>query len=324
MRAAVSTRYGPPEVVRIREVPTPAVGDRDLLVRVHTATVNRTDCGFRAGTPFVVRAFSGLMRPKATILGGEFAGEVDSVGTGVTAFAPGDRVFGYRESFGAHAGFLAIAEDAAVAPIPDGLTFEQVAASTEGSHYALSLMRGARIREGQRVLVNGATGAIGSAAVQLLRYLGARVTAVCDAENVELVTGLGADRVIDRSTEDFTQDADTYDVVFDAVGKSSFGRCERLLSPKGIYLSTDFGPPPTNPVLAVFTPWLGGRKVVFPIPPRHDQRELRWLAGLLAAGSFRPVVDRRYPLGRIVDAYRFVETGRKIGNVLIDVAEPVA
>jgi NADPH:quinone reductase-like Zn-dependent oxidoreductase len=209
-------------------------------------------------------------------------------------------------------------EDGSLATMPANLTYEEAAPSTEGSHYALSLIRKAKIQRGQAVLVNGATGAIGSAAVQLLKRLGADVTAVCDPENVELVRGLGADRVIDYTAEEFTQDERTYDVVLDAVGKSSFGSCLQLLKPRGIYLSSDLGPLSQNPILALVTPLLGGRRVMFPIP-RDNQEMVRYLKDLIASGAFKPVIDRRYPLDQIVEAYRYVETGQKIGNVVISV-----
>ena len=325
MKAAVLSRYGPPDVVRIVDVPMPAVGGRDVLVKVHVTTVNRTDCGFRAAHPFFIRVFTGLLRPRRTILGTEFAGTVEEVGGGVTSFAVGDEVFGFHEwKFGAHAEYLSIPEDGPLAPMPAGLTFEETAPSTEGSHYALSNIRKAKIRTGQAVLVYGATGAIGSAAVQLLKSLGAVVTAVCDTPNVDLVRSLGADRVVDYTTEDFTADEQRYDLVLDAVGKSSFGRCKRLLKPRGIYSSSDLGRLSQNPILGVITPLLGGRRVMMPIPPRLGQEELRYLKGLLESGEFKPVIDRRYPLDEIVEAYRYVETGRKIGNVVITIAEPVA
>jgi NADPH:quinone reductase-like Zn-dependent oxidoreductase len=290
-----------------------------VLVRVHATTVNRTDCGFRAGTPFFVRFFTGLIRPKGTVLGNEFAGDVEAVGSGVTSFQVGDRVFGYNGSrFGAHAEYLAIPEDGSVATMPANVTFEEAAPSTEGSHYALSLIRKAKIRSGQDVLVNGATGAIGSAAVQLLKSMGAEVTAVCDTKHVELVRGLGADRVIDYTAEDFTKDPQTYDVILDAVGKSSFGRCKRLLKPGGIYLSSDLGPLSQNPILALITPLVGGKKVMFPIP-RDNQEMVRYFKELLESGAFKPVIDRRYRLDQIVEAYWYVETGQKIGNVVISV-----
>ena len=319
MKAAVRTRYGPPENVRIADVPTPAPGHGEVLVRVHATTVNRTDCGFRAASPWIVRFFAGLAKPRVTILGSEFAGEIASVGPGVSAFEAGDRVFGFSEDrFGAHAEFLTMPADGAIVSMPADLTFEETAPSTEGSHYALSFIRKARIRGGRRVLVNGATGAIGSAAVQILADLGATVTAVCATEHVELVRGLGPDRVIDYRTEDFTKDAERYHVVFDAVGKSSFGRCKRLLLPGGVYLSSDLGPLSQNPLLALVTPLFGGRKVLFPIPRPHGRREMIYVKQLIESGAFRPLIDRRYPLDEIVDAYRYVETGQKVGNVVIE------
>jgi len=225
MKAIVLDRYGPPDVLELRQIDQPTPKDNQVLVKVHATTVNRTDCGFRAGKPFFVRIFTGLIKPKGFVLGNEFAGDVEAVGSGVTSFEVGDRVFGYSglqhgSRFGAHAEYLAIAEDGSLATMPANLTYEEAAASTEGSHYALSLIRKAKIRSGQDVLVNGTTGAIGSAAVQLLKHLGANVTAVCDTKNIELVKGLGAERVIDYTAEDFTKDTQTYDVVLDAVGKS--------------------------------------------------------------------------------------------------------
>jgi NADPH:quinone reductase-like Zn-dependent oxidoreductase len=320
VKAAVHTRYGPPEVVRIVEVDQPAVTDHEVLVKVHVTTVNRTDCGFRAAKPFIVRFFSGLIRPRVTVLGTEFAGVVEAVGEGVTSFEVGDRVFGYSEGrFGAHAEYLSIPEDGPLATIPANKTYEEAAPSTEGSHYALACITKAKIARGQHVLVNGATGAIGSAAVQILKSLGAVVTAVCDTEHVELVRGLGADRVIDYTVEDFTKDEQTYDVVFDAVGKSSFGRCKRLLKPRGFYLSTDLGPLSQNPILALITPLFGGKKAMMPIPPKYDQELVSHFKEMIESGTFRPVIDRRFPLDRIVEAYRYVETGQKIGNVVISV-----
>jgi NADPH:quinone reductase-like Zn-dependent oxidoreductase len=327
MRAAAHTSYGPPEVVRIVEVAKPTARDNQVLVKVHATTVNRTDCGFRAGKPFIVRLFTGLIRPKVSILGNEFAGEVEAVGGGVTSFAVGDRVFGYSglqhgSRFGAHAEYLAMAEDGSLAAMPANVTYEQAAPSTEGAHYALTMIRTAKIQRGHDVLVYGATGAIGSAAVQLLKNLGAQVTAVCGTEYVELVRGLGADRVIDFTVEDFTKDEQTYDVVLDAVGKSSFLRCRRLLKPGGIYLSSDGGPLNQNLVLVLIAPLVGvfgGKKVLFRVP-RDDQEMVRYFKELLETGAFKPIIDRRYRLDQIVEAYTYVETGQKIGNVVISVA----
>jgi NADPH:quinone reductase-like Zn-dependent oxidoreductase len=316
MRAAVYTRYGPPDVVRVSEVDKPAVTGGRVLVRVHATTVNRTDCGWRAAKPFFTRLLTGLRRPRATILGGEFAGVVEAVGGGVTSFQVGDRVFGFS-AFGAHAEYLSVPADGRIATMPANATFEQAAAGTEGSQYALSFIHTAKIRSGQAVLVYGATGAIGSAAVQLVKSVGATVTAVCDTRNLELVKGLGADRVVDYTAEDFTKDTQRYDAVFDAVGKSSFGRCRRLLEPRGKYLSPDLGPLAQNPVLILATPLFGGRKVMFPMQRMRGREMVEYLRDLIGSGAFTPVIDRTYPLDRIVEAYRYVDTGQKIGNVVV-------
>ena len=320
------TSYGPPDVVRIAEVDKPTPRNNQVLVKVHATTVNRTDAGFRAGKPRIVRLFTGLIRPKVAVLGNEFAGEIEAVGRDVTSFLVGNRVFGYSglqhgSRFGAHAEYLAMPEDGSLATMPANLTYEQAAPSTEGAHYALTMLRTAKIQRGQDVLVYGATGAIGSAAVQLLKSLGAQVTAVCGPEHLELVRGLGADRVIDYTVEDFTEDAQRYEVVLDAVGKSSFFRCRRLLKPGGIYLSSDGGPLNQNLVLVLIAPLVGvvgGKKVLFRVP-RDDQEMVRQFKELLGCGAFRPLIDRRYRLDQIVEAYRYVETGQKIGNVVISV-----
>jgi NADPH:quinone reductase-like Zn-dependent oxidoreductase len=319
MKAAVYSRYGPPEVVRVLDVPAPAAKDDEVLVKVHATTVNRTDCGFRAARPWLVRPFGGLVRPRVRILGNEFAGEVAAVGRAVSSFAVGDRVFGYDDTaWGAHAEYLTIRQNASLARIPAHLSYAQAAPATEGAHYALVGITKAGIRAGQRVLVNGATGAIGSAAVQLLAACEVQVTAVCDAAHVQLVRRLGADRVIDRTAEDFTRDQQTYDVVFDAVGKSSFGRCRRLLGPHGVYLSTELGPYGQNPFLALITPLLPGRSVLFAFP-RHDQAMIDHLREEMESDRFRPLIDRSYPLTEIVQAYRYVETGQKVGSVVITI-----
>jgi NADPH:quinone reductase-like Zn-dependent oxidoreductase len=319
MKAAVHTSYGPPNVVRIAEVDKPTPKDNQVLVKVHATTVNRTDCGFRAGKPFFVRALTGLPRPRVRILGTEFAGTVEAVGAEVTSFAVGDRVFGFKGlPFGAHAEYLAIPQDGFLATIPAKLSFEEAAPSTEGSHYALALIRKAKVASGQDALVYGATGAIGSAAVQLLKQLGVTVTAVCGPEHLELVKGLGADRVVDYTAQDFTRDTQRYDVVLDAVGKSSFLRCRRLLQPGGVYLSSEFGPLAQNLVIALVTPLFRGRKAMLNLG-RDDPGMASYFREVLESGAFRPLIDRRYRLDEIVEAYRYVETGRKIGNVVVSV-----
>jgi NADPH:quinone reductase-like Zn-dependent oxidoreductase len=320
MKAAVATRFGPPEVVHIRDVPKPAPAAGEVLVRVYATTVNRTDCGFRTAHPWFIRPITGLTKPKRTILGNEFAGTVEAVGQDVTRFAVGDRVFGFDGTrFGAHAEYLTIGQDAALAVMPDGHGFAAMAPATEGAHYALAYIRAAGVDAASTVLVYGATGAIGSAAVQLVKALGARVTAVSSSEHLDLVTRLGADRVIDRTTTDFTADTQRYDLVFDAVGKCSFTQCRPLLKPRGIWASTDLGPLSQNPLLVLATRFSPGRRVLQPIP-KIDQHTVEYLKRLIQTRQFTPVIDRSYPLERIVEAYRYVETQQKIGNVVITIA----
>jgi NADPH:quinone reductase-like Zn-dependent oxidoreductase len=319
MKAAVHTRYGPPDVVSVAEVDRPSVGEDDVLVAVHATTVNRTDCAYRAARPFFVRSATGLTRPKRPVLGTEFAGVVAAVGRDVSNFDVGDRVFGYNEGeFGTHAEFLALRASGSIALMPPDVPFATAAAATEGSHYALAFIRTAGIEAGQDVLVHGATGAIGSAAVQLLKHLEVTVTAVCDTANLALVEGLGADEVLDYTTGEFARHTGTYDAVLDAVGRSTFGQCRRLLKPDGgVYLSSEMGPWAQNLVLPLVTVRRKAR-VRFPVP-RHDQRMIEYLGTLLATGAFTPVIDRRFTLDEIVAAYEYVETGRKVGNVVVDV-----
>ena len=322
MKAAVHTSYGPPEVVRIETVTPPVAGDDELLIKVHATTVNRTDCHYRAAKPAFMRLLSGLTTPRAKILGTEFAGDVVGIGCGVTAFKVSDKVFGYCEGkFGAHAEFIAVRADGPVAVMPTNLSYDEAAAATEGSHYALSHIRRAGITSGQDVLVYGATGGIGSAAVQLLKTIGANVTAVCATDHLELVRGLGADRVVDYTTGEFATDDHRYDVVFDAVGKVAFGECRRLLKRGGIYMSTGPGPGYQNLVLPLISPLLRGARVLFAYP-KIDQAMVGYFRDLMESGQFKPLIDRQYPLAEIVDAYRYVESGRKLGNVVIRVESP--
>jgi len=320
VRAAVNTRYGPPEVVGIADVPKPVPGPDQLLIKVRATTVNRTDCGVRAADPVLARLFTGLTRPRHTIQGSEFAGDVEAVGERVGSFAVGYAALGLSSAkMGAHAEYLCLPESGPVAHKPTNVGYEQAAAGCDGAMLALTALRKARLVRGQAILINGATGAIGTAAVQLAKHVGAEITAVCDTANIDLVRSLGAGRVIDYTREDFTQDDRRYDVVFDAVGKSSFRRCRRLLKRPGVFLFTDLGFLWHVPFLVLLTKVAGKRRVVLPIP-RHNQRDVRFVRDLLEDGSFSAVIDRRYPLDDIVDAYRYVDTGQKTGNVVITVA----
>jgi NADPH:quinone reductase-like Zn-dependent oxidoreductase len=320
MRAVVHTRYGPPEVLRVEEVERPNPKDDEVLVAVHSATVNRTDCGWRTPTPSVlVRLFNGLVRPRRPILGTEFAGEVAAVGRAVTRFAVGERVFGVNtDRFGTHAEYVCVPESAPMTTIPDGIDVEEAAAIGDGAILALTCLRWSRVGKGQRIVVYGASGAIGTAAVQLAKHLGAHVTAVCNTPNVETVRALGADEVIDYLQQDFTADGQTYDVVLDAVGKHTYRRCRNSMVRGGYYVSTDLGRFAQNPLLALLT-WRSRRRRVLVPLPRYTQEILLSIRELVAAGHFRPVIDRRYELDEIVEATRYVEAEQKTGNVILTV-----
>jgi len=321
MKAIVHTKYGPPEVVKVLEIPKPIPKDNEVLVKVYASTVNQTDAGFRSAKYFISRFWSGLLRPKHQILGCEFSGIVEEIGKSVTTFKKGDKVFGYNDkTFGGHAEFLTIAENEAVTVLPNNLNFLEASPITEGAHYALNNIKASKIENGQNVLVYGATGAIGSAAVQLLKHFGAKVTAVCNTKNVGLIKALGADVVIDYQTQDFTNTEHKYHFIFDAVGKSSFRECKPLLTKKGIYISTELGKNAENIFFALITSILGGKKVLFPIPT-ISKADVIFLKELVENGEFKPVIERQYKLAEIVTAYKYVETGQKTGNVVIKVKE---
>lgn len=321
MRAAINTKYGPPEVVTVQEVDKPVPKDNEVLIKVHATTVNRTDCGFRSAEYFISRFFSGLIKPKNKTLGNEFAGVIEAVGKEVTLFHAGEKVFGYNEKqFGAHAEYMTMAENEPIATMPAHFSYEEAAPLLEGGHYALCDIRAANVKAGQNVLVYGATGAIGSAAVQLIKQMGARVTAVCSTKHIELVKSLGADEVIDYTQQDFTKTNQLFDFIFDSVGKTSFAVCKKLLSPKGIYISTELGKNWANVFLALSTPIFGGRKVLFPLPT-ISKEDVLFLKELAETGKYKPIIDRKYPLEQIVEAYKYVETGQKTGNVIISIAD---
>jgi NADPH:quinone reductase-like Zn-dependent oxidoreductase len=316
MKAVVCDRYGPPEVLRIEDIERPVPGPDEVLIRIRATTVNRSDTETRQGSPAVARLLTGLRRPRHRVLGTELAGEVEAVGSAVTEFKPGDAVFGVRAwKFGAHAEFACMRESAALAPKPAGMSFEEASAVCDGVILALMGLRPADVRKGTSILVYGASGSIGTAAVQLSRHFGADVTAVCGTKNLDLVRSLGAEQVIDYTREDFTANGQAYDVIFDAVGKHSFGRSRDSLNPGGIYLATDGL---HNLLLAQWTRF-GDKKVIFPIPPRYTKQDVLFLKGLLEAGQYWAVIDRRYPLAEVVEANRYVDTEQKTGNVVLTV-----
>ena len=316
MTAVVHDRYGPPEVLRLAEVERPVPGEDEVLVRVHATTVTRSDCGLRAAHPFFSRFFSGLRRPKRRIAGTELAGEVEAVGAAVIEFKVGDDVFGIRG--GANAEYVCVRESGVLAHKPAALTYEEAAAVCDGAIIALGCLRKADLREGRSILIYGASGAIGTAAVQLARHFNADVTAVCASKNVELVRSLGADEVIDYTREDFTQSGKVYDVILDAVGKHSFRRCRGSIKPGGLYLETDLGFMWHVPFLALATRWIGDKKVTIPLPA-YTKENVLFLEELIGAGEYRAVIDRSYPLADVVEATRYVETEQKTGNVVLTV-----
>ncbi len=325
MRAVVYDRYGPPDVLRLEDVERPVPTDDEVLVKIHATTVNRLDCATRDANrrsgpaiSLISRLVSGLRRPRQRVLGTEFAGEVESVGADVSEFAVGDKVFGTSGlRFGAYAEFIAIRVSARIAHMPAGMSFAEAAPACDGALNALTCLKQADLEKGRRILIYGASGAIGTAGVQLAKSFGADVTAVCNTKNLELVRSLGADRVIDYTQEDFVSNGQRYDVIFDAVGKQSFRRCRGSLEPGGIFLPTDgFG----NLMWALLTRRSRGKKVLFEIPPRQTKQDVLFLKELIEAGKYRPVIDRSYPLEQVVEATRYVETEQKTGNVVLTVS----
>jgi len=313
VKAVLYDRFGPPEVLRVEDVPPPVPADDEILVRSRATTVNRTDCGWRSGTPFLVRYFIGVRRPRRQILGMEFAGTVEAVGAAVTEFSVGDEVFGVK-GFGAHAELVAVREGGPVARKPANVSFEEAAATCDGACIALSCLRRAELRPGSRLLVYGASGSVGTAAVQLAKHLGLRVTAVCNTQALELARSLGADEVIDYLREDFTKRGQTYHVIFDAVGKLRFPPCRRALVPGGIWITTDGFR--RNLLWMLWTKHLGNKRATIGIA-KYRKDDVRLIKKLIERGEYRPVIDRRYPLEEVVEATRYVETGMKTGNVVL-------
>jgi len=317
MKAVVHDRYGPAEVLRIEEVERPVPKENEVLVKVLATTVTRSDCGFRAADPFFSRVFTGLRRPKQRIVGMELAGVVEAVGAAVTEFEVGDEVFGLRS--GANAEYVCVRERGALAHKPADLSFEEAASLADGASIALACLQKADLGPGKRIVVYGASGAIGTAAVQIANASSAHVTAVCNTKNVELVRSLGADDVVDYTQEDFTRNGETYDVVLDAVGKHSFRRCRGSLKPGGLYVETDLGFMWHVPFLALASRWIGDKRVTLPIP-KYTKEDVLFVKELIEAGKYRAVIDRTYPLDDVIEATKYVETGQKTGNVVLTVS----
>ncbi len=328
MKAVVYTKYGPPDVLHLEEVTKPAPKDNEILIQIYATSVNYGDItarNFREISPrkfnmpflfwLFAKIFFGIRKPKITILGSEFAGEIESTGKDVKSFKQGDQVFGYLgQNMGAYAGYLCMPEDGCIAIKPANMTYEEVAVVPYGAIMALNLLRKMNVQPGQKVLVNGASGGIGSAAVQLAKYFGAEVTGVCSTPRLELVKSLGADKVIDYTKEDFTQSGETYDLIFDILGKSSFSRCKSSLKQNGRYLLASFKMKQLFQML--WTSMIGSKRVICAIAPGSTE-DLISVKELIEAGKIKAAIDRSYPLEQIAEAHRYVEKGHKKGHVVI-------
>jgi NADPH:quinone reductase-like Zn-dependent oxidoreductase len=312
MKAFVNTVYGSVDVLQLKEIPKPIPNDNEVVLKVVATTVNRSDTGLRSAEYFISRFFIGLFKPKMHVLGSEFSGIVEEIGKNVTSFKVGDAVFGISaEKFGAHAEYLCISEDSSIALKPSNLSFEEATAILEGPYLALNYLEKIKLKKGDKILINGASGSIGSSGVQLAKYFGAEITAVTNTKNVQLAYDLGAQQVIDYTKDDFTKIKDTFDFIFDAVGKSSLFKCKHLMKEKAVYFSTELGFMYQNVFLPLFT-----RKIIFPIPVVNKEQIILFKK-MAESGDLKPVIDRKYPFEQMKEAHSYVELGQKTGSVVI-------
>ncbi|MFK7924187.1 MAG: NAD(P)-dependent alcohol dehydrogenase [Bacteroidia bacterium] len=318
MKAAIRRKYGSPAIINIENIATPIPQEDEVLIRVHATTVNRTDCANLTAIPFIMRFVLGLFKPKQIVLGTDFAGEIIELGKNVQSFEVNDRVFGFSDNgLASQAEYICVPAKGNLFVIPDKINYQQAAASLEGAHYAYSFIHKTNIQAGQRIFINGATGAIGSALLQLVKQYDVHITASCNTKSIALIKSLGADKVYDYTKVDFSTLDDQYDFVFDAVGKSTFGKCKAVLKKEGIYISSELGPYAQNIFFALSTPFGSAKKVIFPIP-YSPQETIPYIQNLLGQQKFVPLIDREYALEDISTAYEYVLTGEKIGNVVID------
>lgn len=314
MKAFVNTEYGSVDVLQLKDIPKPTPQNDEVLVKIRATTVNRTDTGIRRAEYFIARFFTGFLKPKMHVLGSEFAGEVEAIGKEVTSFKVGDAVFGLNaEKFGAHAAYLCVSENGSIAHKPLNMSFEEAAAIGEGPYLALNYLEKVKIKKGDKILINGASGSIGSSAVQLAKYFGAEVTAVTNTKNLDLAMQLGATQVIDYTKEDFTKIDAKFDFIFDAVGKSSLFKCKNLMKENAVYFSTELGFAYQNVFLPLFS-----KKIIFPIP-KDSKEQILLFKKMAEAGDLKAVIDRKYPFEQIKEAHQYVELGQKTGSVVITV-----
>ena len=319
MKASIRRKYCLPNNIRIENIEKSIPNDDDVLIKIYATTVNRTDCANLTAKPFIMRFVLGFFKPRKIILGTDFAGEVSAIGKNIKSFKIGDRVFGFTDTGAESQAEYATMKEEDLFLIPENTDYKQAAASLEGAHYAYTFIHRVKIQPGQKILINGATGGIGSALLQFVRQYDIKITATCNTKNIKLIHSLGADKIYDYTKEDFTGDSDQYDFIFDAVGKSTFGTCKPLLKEKGIYISSELGPYSQNIFYPLWTSMFS-KKVIFPMP-YSKHKTIPYISNLLVKGTFKPVIDQEYVLEEISKAYEYVITGQKTGNVLINVSK---
>ncbi len=325
MKAIVYEKYGSPEVLQLKEVEKPVPKENELLVKIHATTVTATDCVFRRGEPKFSRLFTGLTKPKNQILGSEFTGEIEAIGKDVKSFKQGDKVYGTTPGAGSYQEYICLAEEkSTISKMPSNKSYEEAIACCDGFLTSLPFLREkGKIQKGNKVLIIGASGSVGSAAVQLAKYFGSEVTGVCSTSSIELVKSIGADKVIDYTKDDFTKTEETYDIIFDLVGKTTFSQCKNSLKPAGKFLQAAITLKVFSSVL--LTSMFSSKKSLIMAtglrPPAKRTKDLDFIGELLEKGKIRPVIDKKYSFDQIAEAHRYVDTGHKKGNVVITVSD---
>ncbi|MFT4697307.1 MAG: NADPH:quinone reductase-like Zn-dependent oxidoreductase [Flavobacteriaceae bacterium] len=318
MKASIRRKYGSSNQIKIEDIEKPTLKDNAILIKVHAATVNRTDCANLTAKPFIMRFVLGFFKPRKIILGTDFAGEVVAIGKEVKSFKINDKVFGFNDTGSESQAEYITSTEKNLFLIPENINYKQAAASLEGAHYAYTFIHKVTIQSGQNILINGATGGIGSALLQFVKQYNVQITATCNTKNLILIKSLGADKVYDYTKEDFTKSKEQYDFIFDAVGKSTYGKCKPLLKEKGVYISSELGPYSQNLLYALTTSVSSNKKVIFPAPYKTE-KTIPYIIELLKKERFNPVIDQEYLLEDIALAYEYVLRGEKTGNVIIKI-----